>query len=145
MVIVVMMMTLMVVVMIMMMVAVMMMMVLRGNSASCKYPWLSQTADYYPEDTRDNDDDDDDDDVDDDDDDDCDPDYSLSRKPRMGHFCIKLKDKVDALSKPWSFRKWSGSFKRGIMVLCMIEERSLGSATGRNCKAKKTPFVKFTT
>ena len=142
MVIVVMMMTLMVVVMIMMMVAVMMvmmMMVLRGNSASCKYPWLSQTADYYPEDTRDNDDVDDDDD-----DDDRDPDYSLS-KPRMGHFCIKLKDKVDALSKPWSFRKWSGSFKRGIMVLCMIEERSLGSATGRNCKAKKTPFVKFTT
>ena len=121
---------------------VMMMMVLRGNSASCKYPWLSQTADYYPEDTRDNDD------VDDDDDDDFDyrdPDYSLS-KPRTGHFCIKLKDKVDALSKPWSFRKWSGSFKRGIiMVLCMIEERSLGSATGRNCKAKKTPFVKFTT
>ena len=44
--------------------------------------------------------DDGDDDVDDDDDVDCDPDYSLSRKPRMGHFCIELKDKVDAFSKP---------------------------------------------
>ena len=97
--IVVMMMTLMVVVVIMMMIAVMMvmMMVLRGNSASCKYPWLSQTADYYPEDTRDNDDhddhDDDGDDDDDDDYDDCDPDYSLS-KPRMGHFCINSNIKL---------------------------------------------------